>query len=1027
MFRTHLTTEIATQNPKHDDIDTYYDNVRQIILKAADQSIPQNTATKKPLSHASIWWNNACTKAVTEKRKALRTYQNNPIPENKNKLTDMTKHCKDTAEQAKAEHWEAFCRDEIKTPADSGKLWQRFNMLRRQARPAERPLLHNGIETRTDGEKAEALAETFARASQTEHLPAEAKNKRQELDAPIDLTNDNTTPYNSDITLQEIKSAIAELTNQSKATGTDPISYHIIKQLNEPAIKMLHTFFQTCWTTGSIPQAWKKAQVIGIHKEGKPRNLPSSYRPIALTPHLGKLYERVMKERLQYHLDKTDALPTCQAGFRKGRSCMEHVADLLEDIKEANSRYHRYVTTAAFFDIRRAFDTVWHAKLLHKLQALGINGRLYTYIQNFLHQRQISVKVGAATSNTHTLDMGVPQGSVIAPLLFSTMLHDIDKAITDPSTKKSLFADDLGIRAHHKPSDSVEAMHTFQEQVTNVDHYLTDNGFQLSPDKTTFMLFSRNRRGFSSYKTNYYIKIRDTVISPSKQVKFLGVIIDQSLTWGPHCTQLIAKARRGLNSLKLLSAQRWSTPQSQLHIAQALIRSRLTYGKEVYFTTADSHLRKLQTIDMASIKIALRLPKQANNDLVYQEAGWLPLHQECRRLCANFEVRQATITHVKTKTALKPSTQKDTKYWEAKQRTKVPYIQKTIKLNTHTKELWEASNHQPTDATPWPTNHLPHWTLEKPNIISEGPKNLTKADNPHYLSALAKELIATRYKNHLQVYTDGSLQTNHTAGCAATIPDLKITKKAKLNTGISIFTAELHAIHLACNTLLELQARPNAPVQAVILTDSKSALQALNSKKTKNRKEMVQEIQFLCHQLITKGLDLTLQWIPSHSGILGNDMADREAKCAVTEGTPTNLKLSTSEVTNRIKEASRKLRNAEMQNRCLEKGWLHQPLQSKKLRKGLPRQNITLLTRLRTNCHTAILANQTCKCGQPPTLQHALNPCNQLPNNLTDLKNYQTQNNLNIADMLLPHPTLGLAPAKILSDSLIQANIAKWF
>lgn len=119
--------------------------------------------------------------------------------------------------------------------------------------------------------------------------------------------NDNTTPFNGNITL-EVKAAIRSLTSQSKATGYDPISYHLIKHLGEEATKIVHSY-QRCWTTEQIPKAWKTADVIGILKEGKPANLASSYCPIALTPHLGKLYERIVKERLQNHLDSKDVLP----------------------------------------------------------------------------------------------------------------------------------------------------------------------------------------------------------------------------------------------------------------------------------------------------------------------------------------------------------------------------------------------------------------------------------------------------------------------------------------------------------------------------------------------------------------------------------------------------------------------------------------------------------------------------------------------------------------------------------------------
>ena len=121
---------------------------------------------------------------------------------------------------------------------------------------------------------------------------------------------------------------------------------------------------------------------------------------------------------------------------------MEHVVKLSEHVKKALTGGH--TTVATFFDIKRAFDTVWHAKLLDKMQALGITGRLHKFVQTFLDSRRMAVKVGDSKSKSHTLDMGVPRGSVVAPTLFCIMLHDI-QMIGRPGFSISLYADDLTI------------------------------------------------------------------------------------------------------------------------------------------------------------------------------------------------------------------------------------------------------------------------------------------------------------------------------------------------------------------------------------------------------------------------------------------------------------------------------------------------------------------------------------------------------------------------------------------------------
>ena len=221
---------------------------------------------------------------------------------------------------------------------------------------------------------------------------------------------------------------------------------HLLQNPKTTAKKFLLVivkFFNKCWTKGCIPSAWKEAVVVPVQKPGKPADLTSSYRGIALICHFGKLYESVVGNRLVQELETKEIIPRCQAGFRKNRNCMEHVVHLVEEAKKIKSQNRSLAAT--FFDIKKAFDTVWHGKLLDKMKKLGFSGNLYNFVKAFLTERMIEVKVGSATSTKHTLDMGVPQGSVIAPILFTLMLHDIETAVNDPNFTLSLFADDLAI------------------------------------------------------------------------------------------------------------------------------------------------------------------------------------------------------------------------------------------------------------------------------------------------------------------------------------------------------------------------------------------------------------------------------------------------------------------------------------------------------------------------------------------------------------------------------------------------------
>jgi hypothetical protein len=348
--------------------------------------------------------------------------------------------------RSKRSHWEKFCIEEIREPKDLARLWKKIKSFQHKYHLPEKSLLVNNHLTANNMEKADALADTFAKNSKLSCLSADDQKFRKENEKKFtDPDPDNSQIYNQDFSLSDLKLAINGLSSKGKATGFDPISNKMIRHFPEKFLYTLLLFFQTCWSKGSIPSSWKEALVVAVPKPGKPRNLATSYRPISLTPHLCKLYERIIKLRLEHFLTSKNILPSCQAGFRKHRTCMEHVVHLVEHAKRAIT--NRQSTVSTFFYIKSAFDRVWHGKLLDKLKQLKVSGRMYDFVKVFINNRTIAVKVGSSISQVHALDMGVPQGSVLAPLLFCVMLHDIEEKVGSPGVFLSLFADDLAVWA----------------------------------------------------------------------------------------------------------------------------------------------------------------------------------------------------------------------------------------------------------------------------------------------------------------------------------------------------------------------------------------------------------------------------------------------------------------------------------------------------------------------------------------------------------------------------------------------------
>ena len=248
---------------------------------------------------------------------------------------------------------------------------------------------------------------------------------------------------------------------------------------------------------------------------------------------------------------------------------------------------------------------------------------------------------------------------------------------------------------------------------------MKSNGFELSAEKTVLLVFTRDVQSHG----DFWVRIGGNVVQPSKQAKFLGVTITQSLSWMPHVRNLITKARRATFMIKLLKGETWVTPRSLVHLTRALVRSRLTYGHEAFITTTDSLWLDLDRGELAALKAALGLPRYAINDLVYQEVGWLPLREESRPRCAHFEARACTVPNtvrevLGTDFAPARCIQRDRLAWKRPR-----LFRATAPLHTLTADIWEQSQTRPDQVAPIPSPTFPPWELGKPPRSDSGFKS----------------------------------------------------------------------------------------------------------------------------------------------------------------------------------------------------------------------------------------------------------------------------------------------------------------
>ena len=250
----------------------------------------------------------------------------------------------------------------------------------------------------------------------------------------------------------------------SKASGPDQIPCRLLKELSKEIAPVFTCFFRQSVSTGTLPQIWKAAWITPVFKKGS-RNLPENYKPVSLTCVSCKLLEHIICTHIHTHLDAHGILTPFNHGFRSKHSCESQLTITTHDLLRRLDRHEQI--DLAILDFSKAFDTVPHRRLLSKLSHCGIEGPLHQWISSFLRGRRQSVMVDGVRSREDDVISGVPQGTVLGPLLFLIYISDLP-SVLDPSTAVRLFADDCVVYRSIKSRDDqirlqrdLDALHTW--------------------------------------------------------------------------------------------------------------------------------------------------------------------------------------------------------------------------------------------------------------------------------------------------------------------------------------------------------------------------------------------------------------------------------------------------------------------------------------------------------------------------------------------------------------------------------------
>jgi ribonuclease HI len=618
---------------------------------------------------------------------------------------------------------------------------------------------------------------------------------------------------------------------------------------------------------------------------------------------------------------------------------------------------------------------VWQKGLLIKLKKLGLTGRVFSFIENFMTGRTIQIRVGGDTSSPRCLDNGTAQGSVISPLLFLIMINDLPKALSNVET--SLFADDSCVFKSGKNLDQI--VKTVQENLDKIAQWCDLWGFKINTEKTVAVLFTHR---IDRIETN--LTINGKIVKVEKTAKFLGVIFDSKLTWNAHIEFIEQKCKKRLNLMRMISGQAWgASKKSLLMIYRALIRSVLDYGSIAYNTASAASKQRLDRIQHAALRIACGAFKNTPVASLEVETGEMPLELRRQQQELSYAIKLKALDNNPAKSVLKQDRLAISHRYTDNNKPFCCRIreffdsQRTVAVY-HEPDRVAAAQSDASDKT-----ESPPWHQKAVKVDKKLTLEVSKKESPIVLKALAMDKI-DQYKNKLHIYTDASRTLNGKAAAAFYVPEYNADDKRRLTDNVTIFTAELTAIKLALQWILNTLSGDQTRAVA-IFTDSLSSVSALQSGKSICQPRLLADVLDL-HSKIRN--DITFVWVPSHIGIPGNETVDKLANQATSNkdiGEPIQLGIGEAIL------AAKVYVMAKWQKKWTSSltGKQYREIEARvderiKYVNNIRRKEVTI-TRLRLgkcrlnaylheiNVHNNGLCDQ---CGKPETVHHHIMECN---------------------------------------------------
>jgi hypothetical protein len=574
-----------------DNVNNKWDFIEHNINTAIEQTVPKKCVKK---GKSVPWMSKEIRKICTKKKVLYKRFKKNNSHSNEQKFKECSKQLKNAIRRSHSNYSMGISKIAGSNPK---KFW---NYVRSCKKGSSQISF-----TTNDGELTEPVEIAHA-------FNCHFSNNFGDSSVPIDLSSLTSSPpshggdclsfeYFSEDEVENILNGL----DTSKSPGPDGILPVFLKSCAHELAPVLCHLFNECMSKGEIPCAWKSANVVPIYKgSGKPKNAISSYRPVSLTSILCKLLERLICKRILCYLDEHDILSDNQFGFRHGRSCEQMLAKFYHFLSGSLDKRDCNLVDGIFLDFSSAFDRVNHNSLLQKLHGYGIRGNVLSWIKSFLIGRKQRVIFQGEYSQWVPVTSGVPQGSVLGPVLFLLFVNDINDNLSSPLFQ---FADDHSLVRCIKTIDDQLFL---QKDLDRIFQWTVKNNLPLNASKCAVVQFSRSK---DFLKFSY--KLGSCTLNVVDDFKLLGVVFNSSLSFATHIDEVCRKVARLTGFVIRLS--RSMHYSALLHLFKALILPHLTYCSVIWKPYQKGFLARLERSQRKVTKV-LSFRKTFSFDMSYE-------------------------------------------------------------------------------------------------------------------------------------------------------------------------------------------------------------------------------------------------------------------------------------------------------------------------------------------------------------------------------------------------------------------------